>query len=289
MQLKQFLLAIHLTRGIGRAAEAKIIYAIANDLASTHYPWSLDEVFSVIECYQQADNIKSSYHLACNQAETMASDFLTYFDDAYPPQLKEIYEPPLILFYVGNLAALRLPNVAVVGTRTATPYGLAVMRHLLPEVVKSGIAVVSGLAKGIDVMAHQITFANSGVPIAVIGTGIDMTYPAQNQALQQQTGQQGLLLSEYPPGTGPQRSHFPARNRIIAGLSSATLVVEAQQKSGSLITANLALQNNREVMVVPGSIFSENSLGANELLRFGAKMVTKSTDIMESIQLFDTI
>ncbi|MGO1225118.1 MAG: DNA-processing protein DprA, partial [Leuconostoc falkenbergense] len=181
------------------------------------------------------------------------------------------------------------PNVAVVGTRTATPYGLAVMRHLLPEVVKSGIAVVSGLAKGLDVMAHQITFANSGVPIAVIGTGIDMTYPAQNQALQQQIGQQGLVLSEYPPGTGPQRSHFPARNRIIAGLSSATLVIEAQQKSGSLITANLALQNNREVMVVPGSIFSENSLGANELLRFGAKMVTKSTDIMESIQLFDTI
>jgi DNA processing protein len=193
------------------------------------------------------------------------------------------------LFYQGDLQSLQLPSLSVVGTRTATPYGLSVVRELLPPIIHSGVAIVSGLARGIDVMAHQVTFAQQGVPIAVIGTGIDVVYPTKNAALQALIGEQGLLLSEYPPGTGPQRSHFPARNRIIAGLSSATLVIEAQKRSGSLITANLALQNNRDVLAVPGPIFSENSIGTNELLKAGATLVNQSQDIMTSVQAFDNL
>lgn len=184
------------------------------------------------------------------------------------------------------MAALKLPNLAIVGTRTATNYGYQALQHLLPDVVHSGTAVISGLAKGIDTMAHQITLRRGGVPIAVIGTGIDQFYPASNRQLQSQIARSGL---EYAPGCGPYRSHFPARNRIIAGLSSATLVVEAKIKSGSLITANSALQNNREVLTIPGPIFAENSQGTNELLALGAKPVVKSKDILESIQIFDSI
>lgn len=226
---------------------------------------------------------------AVAQAQQWATPYITYCDPCYPTRLRETYDAPLVLFYAGHLDALRLPSVSVVGTRTATPYGLAVLRALLPEVIRQDVAIVSGLAKGIDVMAHQMTLAQRGVPIAVIGTSIDVTYPKAHHHLQTQIGAQGLVLSEYPPGTGPQKSHFPARNRIIAGLSSATLVVEATQHSGSLITANLALQNNRDVLAVPGSIFSEMTQGTHELLQLGAKLVAKPADILESVQILETI
>lgn len=293
MQRNHFLLMLHLTKGIGSAAEAKIIAAITHDQAPKRYPWSVYALCQILQINpnsKQAQNITYAYQQQLNQnIFPIDVDYITYFDEAYPIQLREIFEPPLILFYQGHLAALKLPNLAIVGTRTATNYGYQALQHLLPDVVHSGTAVISGLAKGIDTMAHQITLRRGGVPIAVIGTGIDQFYPASNRQLQSQIARSGLVLSEYAPGCGPYRSHFPARNRIIAGLSSATLVVEAKIKSGSLITANSALQNNREVLTIPGPIFAENSQGTNELLALGAKPVVKSKDILESIQIFDSI
>lgn len=287
MKLKQFALAIHLTSGIGFSGERKIIHSVISQKVSLHYPWPIETVVEVVGALPQHEQrIRATYLTACQKAEEMQANYLTYFDDAYPMQLREIFDPPLILFYDSNLEALSLPSLSVVGTRTATSYGLDCLRLLLPDVLREGTAIVSGLAKGIDVMAHQITFANQGVPIAVIGTGLNVAYPAKNKTLQRQIAQRGLVLSEYPNDVQPHRSHFPARNRIIAGLSSATLVVEAQRKSGSLITANYALQSNREVLAVPGSIFSGNSQGTNELLQLGAKLISSSKEIMACIQIY---
>lgn len=288
MNLNQQLLALHLTQGIGTKTAARIISLISEGDTPTMYPWPLDFVLKITTTiYHQ--RIRASYASALRQSQTVNVSYITFFDTVYPQRLREIFEPPMILFYSGHLEALNLPSLSVVGTRQATTYGMTTLRHMLPDVINSGVAIVSGLAQGIDVMSHQITFAHQGVPIAVIGTGIDVFYPRRNEALQKQIALQGLVLSEYMNGIGPHRSHFPARNRIIAGLSSATLVVEAKQKSGSLITANVALQNNREVLAVPGSIFSETSQGTNELLSLGAKLVTRPKDIQDSVQLLDSI
>ncbi|HBP98434.1 DNA-processing protein DprA [Leuconostoc lactis] len=283
MNLNQQLLAIHLTAGMGVKAARAVITAVTAVQVPTIYPWPLDLILSFGD--QRSHHlIRRTYSSAVERVQQWPTSYMTYFDACYPGRLREIYDAPLVLFYQGHLAALRLPSLSVVGTRTATPYGLAVLRSLLPDVV-----IVSGLAKGIDVMAHQMTLAQRGVPIAVIGTGIDVAYPKAHHHLQTQIGEQGLVLSEYPPGTGPQKSHFPARNRIIAGLSSATLVVEAKQHSGSLITANFALQENRDVLAVPGTIFSATAQGTHELIQLGAKLVAKPTDILESVQNLDTI
>ncbi|CAH1853914.1 DNA-processing protein DprA [Convivina praedatoris] len=288
MILKQFLLALWLTPGIGKERANRAIHAIEKCYAPTQYPWEFEDLCHIIELTKQTSvtklaGFKNGYLTALNQAQQFKDPYLSYFDDAYPERLRQIYQPPLILFYQGHLDALKLPSLSVVGTRSASPYSLNVLRTFLPKVVNTGVAIVSGLAKGVDVMAHQITFSQQGVPIAVIGTGINVAYPANHHSLQKQIGQQGLLLSEYPPNTSPRRAHFPDRNRIIAGLSSATLVIEAKRHSGSLITANSALQNNRQVLAIPGSIFSTESQGTNELIKAGALPVTKLSDIMEVV------
>ncbi|PAV32377.1 DNA-protecting protein DprA [Leuconostoc lactis] len=288
MNLNQQLLAIHLTAGMGAKAARAVVTAVTAVQVPTIYPWPLDLILSFGD--QRSHHlIRRTYSSAVERAQQWSTPYMTYFDAYYPGRLREIYDAPLVLFYQGHLEALRLPSLSVVGTRTATPYGLAVLRSLLPDVVRQDVAIVSGLAKGIDVMAHQMTLAQRGIPIAVIGTGIDVAYPKAHHHLQTQIGEQGLVLSEYPPGTGPQKSHFPARNRIIAGLSSATLVVEAKQHSGSLITANFALQENRDVLAVPGTIFSATAQSTHELIQLGAKLVAKPTDILESVQNLDTI
>ncbi|KMK53989.1 hypothetical protein FEFB_02740 [Fructobacillus sp. EFB-N1] len=288
MNLKQFLLALHLTPGVGKAKEAKVIAALnqQGNPEQGPYPWpflTLALVLGLEPGSQPHRQIQASYEWSLNKALAYQGDWLTYFDKYYPKRLSEIYQPPLVLFYQGDLRALALPSLAVVGARDASSYGLASLRQLLPDVVKAGISVVSGLAKGIDVMAHQMTFHYGGVPVAVIGTGLDRAYPANHRLLQEQVGQQGLLLSEYPVGSLPLRSHFPDRNRIIAGLSSATLVIEVKHHSGSLITANLALQENRQVLSVPGPINAPLSVGPNELIQAGALPVLTSSDIIKAV------
>ncbi|CAK8053831.1 DNA-processing protein DprA [Eupransor demetentiae] len=287
MNLRTFLLAIAHTAGIGKVRANRVLEAVSHRYAPDIYPWSWDTLTHVLELEPRArdyQQLESAYQEGLLLAQHFKGKFLTYFDEQYPAALKEIYQPPLVLFYEGRLDALRLPPIAIVGTRTATPYALSVLRDFLPALVKEGIGIVSGLARGVDVMAHQLTFGQGGVPIAVVGTGLDVAYLGHHHQLQKQIGQQGLLLSEYPPKTGPRRHHFPDRNRIIAGLSLGTLVVEAKEHSGSLITANLALQANRQVLAVPGSIFSTESTGTNQLIQAGALPVFHASDIIEAIK-----
>lgn len=202
-------------------------------------------------------------------------------DDDYPVALKEIYGSSTVLCYRGDRLLLTTKMLAVVGARQMSPYGQAAMDLLLPPVIYAGITIVSGLARGVDGYSHQNALKYSGKTIGVIGTGLDRCYPREHQGLMQEMMQSQLILTEYPLGTPPHDSHFPARNRIIAGLCQSCLVIEGRHRSGSLITANLALQENRNVLAVPGAINHELSTGCNELIAEGAKPVLTSLDIVE--------
>jgi DNA processing protein len=211
---------------------------------------------------------------------------ISIFDKNYPSLLKEIYQPPWILFVKGNLSLLeKQPKLAVVGSRQATQYGKNAMRVMFPQLVEKGIVIVSGLAVGIDTLAHEYAMKNGGNTIAVIAGGMYHIYPKENTELAREMMKTQLVVSEYPPNTKPLRWHFPARNRIISGMSNGTFIIEAKRKSGSLITANYAVNEGREVFSLPGSIFNPYSLGTNDLIQQGAKLVMSSEDILEELQL----
>jgi DNA processing protein len=201
----------------------------------------------------------------------------------FPPLLHAIHDPPAGLFVRGdaNLAFLRRATVAVVGARSCSPYGSQVARMLGRELAAAGLVVVSGLARGVDGEAHRGALEAGGATVAVLGCGIDRDYPAAHAELARRIRTTGLAVSEYAPGLEPAPWRFPARNRIIAGLSAATVVVEARERSGALITADLALEEGREVFAVPGEITSALSSGTNDLLKLGASPLTTSTDVLD--------
>ncbi len=206
-------------------------------------------------------------------------------DAAFPAQLRAIHDPPPGIFLRGGADAglLDRPAVAVVGARACSDYGAHVARSLARELAVAGVVVISGLARGIDGWAHRGCLEGSGETVAVLGCGIDRDYPRAHASLAREIGERGLLVAEYPPGVAPAPWRFPARNRIVAGLALATVVVEARERSGALITADLALEEGREVLAVPGEITSALSQGANALLRLGATPVTCAADILEAI------
>lgn len=216
------------------------------------------------------------------RAEREGVSIITCRDPAYPERLRRIYDPPPLLYIKGRLDAAEIP-VAVVGSRNASPYGRYVTERLCRELAQRGVTVVSGLARGIDTCAHRGALAGRGRTIAVMGCGIDVVYPPENRKLHGEIASSGAVVTEFPFGTEPDRPHFPARNRIISGLSLGVLIVEAGEKSGSLITARCALDQNREVFAVPGSIDLPGSRGVNRLLRQGAKLVENVEDILEEI------
>ena len=211
---------------------------------------------------------------------------LTILDGGYPQRLKEIYLPPIVLFYRGNLSLINQRAVAIVGSRDHSKYAKDCIHELVPTIVNDGIVVVSGLARGVDTLAHEETLRTSGNTIAVIGSGLDVVYPPENVNLYDMIAKRGLLLSEYPLESRPLKFHFPYRNRIIAGLSHGVCVIEAKEKSGSLITANLALSENREVFAVPGNIFSPHSKGTNSLIEAGAYLVSSGETISKNLKYF---
>ena len=211
---------------------------------------------------------------------------LTILDGAYPQRLKEIYLPPIVLFYRGNLSLINQRAVAIVGSRNHSKYAKDCIHELIPTIVNDGIVVVSGLARGVDTLAHEETLKANGYTIAVIGSGLDVVYPPENSKLYDVIAKRGLILSEYPLQSRPLKFHFPYRNRIIAGLSHGVCVIEAKEKSGSLITANLALSENREVFAVPGSIFSTHSKGSNSLIEAGACLVSSAETISKNLKYF---
>lgn len=205
-------------------------------------------------------------------------------DPKYPNLLKEITDPPIVLYAKGNLSCLEDPKLAVVGARNASTYGKQVTEYLVKD-LSSYVCIVSGLAKGIDTIAHDVTLQNNGKTIAVFGCSLDYIYPQENASLAEKILEKnGLLLSEFPITTEPAPHRFPIRNRIVSGLCKGVLVCEAGEKSGSLITAHSALDQNRDIFAVPGPIFSETSIGTHKLIQLGAKLVTSANDILEEVE-----
>jgi len=220
----------------------------------------------------------------CRKIENVGIRLLSFLDADYPRRLFEIGDPPPLLYLRGTLPAWD-PALAVVGSRRATREGLKVAERLSAEIAAAGITVVSGLARGIDSAAHRGALAGGGVTVAVLGCGVDVAYPPENRDLADQIARTGCIISEFPMGTQPLAEHFPRRNRIISGLSHGVLVVEAVEKSGSLITASYALDQGREVMAVPGPISSPANRGSNRLIKQGAQLVDCVEDILEATRL----
>ncbi|HSR54511.1 MAG TPA: DNA-processing protein DprA [Acidobacteriota bacterium] len=204
-------------------------------------------------------------------------------DAEYPELLRQIHDPPLLLYVKGRIECLSRPSLAVVGARSASVYGLQVTTWLARELALSGLAIVSGLARGVDARAHQGALEAGGDTIAVLGNGLDIAYPRENRRLQERIGSEGCLVSEFPCGTNPAPSNFPVRNRIISGLSLGVLITQADRRSGSLITARMALEQDREVWAVPGNITDKKCLGSNDLIRQGAVPVLEDADVLECL------
>jgi DNA processing protein len=211
---------------------------------------------------------------------------VTLADADYPRALLETADPPPLLYLKGRRALLNAPSLAVVGSRNATPQGLRDAEAFAAALSANGYCVVSGLALGIDAAAHRGALRGAGSTLAVVGTGLDIVYPARNRDLAHEIAQHGAILSEFPLGTPSRAGHFPRRNRLISGLSRGVLVVEAAAQSGSLITARLAGEQGRDVFAIPGSIHSPLSKGCHQLIRQGAKLVESANDILEELQGF---
>ncbi|MFL2029319.1 DNA-processing protein DprA [Loigolactobacillus zhaoyuanensis] len=286
MHSQTLLLKIHLCSGIGRVGELRIAEYLRQHRQSQLNLTRLCQLAQLNVTQQRqfqqswaSDTLK--FTLQCHQNLKI----LTWLDDAYPLYLRESYQPPSVLFYQGQLELLAQPALALVGARQATDYTQRVLTQFMPDLVAHHVVTISGLAAGADRMAHLTTLAARGRTIAVIGTGLDGYYPRANQALQQRIATDGLVLTEYPLGSKPQRYHFPERNRIIAGLCQALCVTEARQHSGSLITANLALQANRNVLAVPGALWQPLSVGCNQLIAAGARPVLSANDLLEEMSI----
>ncbi|OXC15390.1 MULTISPECIES: DNA-processing protein DprA [Lactobacillus] len=269
MKKTEFLLKLKLQKGIGYVKSL----TIANQLTDeTEIEFEELEQIELTEelmdaCYRafqddQLDRMVQQIEQQC--------DVISFFDEAYPEKLRQIYRPPMVLFTRGDISLLQKEIITIVGSRYPTKYSQDVINRLVPNIVQSGQVVASGLAKGVDALAHKAALFNQGKTIAVIGNGLNFSYPMQNFALQEEIVQKGLLISEYLPDTPPRPYRFPERNRILAGLSQSVIVTEAKEKSGSLITANLALQENRDIYAVPGPITNALSAGPNQLIEAGA-------------------
>lgn len=221
--------------------------------------------------------------MAVERAKALGIHVVTLYETHYPARLREIYDPPPVLFALGQVGLLETVMVAIVGSRRPTAYGLAVAERLGRELAAAGLTVVSGMAKGIDTAAHTGALAAGGATVAVFGCGLDVIYPAENRKLAERIARDGLLLSEFVPGTPAHPQNFPIRNRVVSGLSEGVLVVEGKQYSGSLITARLALDQNREVFAVPGNITNPASFGPNLLIKQGAQLVQSAEDVLDGL------
>ncbi|MCP4229706.1 MAG: DNA-protecting protein DprA [bacterium] len=217
------------------------------------------------------------------KADKFGADVIILDDSRYPPLLKEIYTPPLVLYVKGDLKRLAEQNVAVVGTRLVSGYGKKAARYIVKGLAEAGCGIVSGLARGVDTEAHRAALAAGGPTFGVLGCGVDVVYPPENRKIFGEVAERGALISEFPMGTRPDGKNFPRRNRIISGLTQATVVVEAPMQSGASITAAHALQQNREVFAVPGNIFAEGAKGTNALISRGAFVAACADDVLEVI------
>ena len=291
MELEQlkYWLAFNKVRGIGRVR----FKLLENHFDSMEAAWSASEselraagldrrtIRSVADGRQKFDPDAEAELLLKSGVRAF-----TWHDDDYPAQLKEIYDLPPLIYVKGNLTPDDERSVAVVGTRNPSHYGRQVAEQLVYDIASAGVTIVSGLARGVDGIAHRIALDAGQRTIAVLGSGVDIIYPREHTSLSERIAENGALISELTLGTRPDARNFPRRNRIMSGMTLGTLVIEAGARSGALITARQALEENREVFAVPGSIFSPNSEGTNRLIReSAAKLVTACEDVLEELNL----
>ncbi|MGC1361206.1 MAG: DNA-processing protein DprA [Silvibacterium sp.] len=280
-------LALALTPQIGprrilRAIErcgspAKILSSGLTELESLQFP--AESVQFIFDGHAQ----RAAEQQIENLAKTGAN-FLTHADEAYPERLREIFDPPVLLWIRGNAQLVAQPSIAVVGTRHPTPYGTGMAEMLSRDLANRGLVILSGMARGVDTAAHRGALAAKRPTIAVWGTGVDVVYPKENKSLAEQiVAGGGAIVSEYPLGTFPAPQNFPKRNRILSGMSVGVLVIEAAEYSGTRVTARCALEQNRDVYAVPGNVTTKNAWGPNTLIKQGAKLTATWEDVWEDL------
>jgi DNA processing protein len=280
-------LALSLTQGLGPTRARKLVERFGTPAAV--FRASLTELESTGIQAASAQSIATgkSAELAREEVARAAAANATLIsleDPAFPPRLKEIYDPPLVLYVCGNLGALAQPGIAMVGTRHPTPYGIGMAERLGCDLATHGLAIISGMARGVDTASHRGAISAKGKTVAVFGTGVDVIYPKENSRLSEQIlALGGAIISEFPLGTFAAPQNFPIRNRIISGMSVGVLVVEAAEYSGTRITARCALEQNRDVFAVPGNVTNKNSWGPNTLIKQGAKLVATWEDVWEEL------
>ncbi len=275
-------LRLHMTQGLGRQGLFQVIDRLGSPeealrVGTNNWPKTVGRRRAESLTVLAEDD--PTFLTALEAVEDTQADIISYWDADYPADLKSIHDPPAILYVRGKLPTI--DSLAVVGSRLASPAGIALTARICLAIAETGITIVSGLARGIDSAAHRAALDAGGLTIAVLGCGIDRIYPPEHDRLFNQIIKSGAVISEYPPGTPPLPGHFPGRNRIISGLSKGVLIVEAARKSGSLITADFALEQGREVFAIPGAVTANNSDGVNSLLKDGAHLVTETRDITE--------
>lgn len=286
MEARELLFKLRLCRGIGYHGEHQVYKWIKRSKKQrSDLKLSIDNLIKIANVSKRFGTLfKRDYQsrsLKLRIRKNRREKWFCILDSTYPQRLRESNYPPNVIFYRGKIELLRTRCLGVVGARKNSQYSIDAMNRVLPPVIKKGLTIVAGLAEGVDSLGHQCALANYGTTIAVIGTGLDRIYPRFHHDLQKHLEKNQLVITEYPLGTPPIGYHFPARNRIIAGLVETIMIVEAKQKSGSLITANLALEDNRNVTAIPGSITSPLSNGCNELIQEGAKPICCAKDILE--------
>lgn len=281
-------LSLRHTRGLGPRTWKRLLawYGSASTAVADCSSWTARGLTSA---RVQAEFTRASWRKKAEEEHGRVKDYgfgtVFWADPAYPDVLREIPDPPLFLYYLGDPGLLTRPCVAVVGSRDASRYGAGMAESIAASLSRSGVCVVSGFAQGIDRAAHQGALRGVGGTIAVLGTGLDLVYPASNTDLWKQIAAQGLIVSEFPPGTKPESMNFPHRNRIVSGLSLGVLVVEGALGSGSLITAKLALAQNRDVFALPGPATMKTYQGCHQLIRQGACLVQSAEDILRELHL----
>ncbi len=288
MEEKAYWVGFNLVRGVGAVRVRNLLdhfgkLEIAWDspagaLISAGLPARVVENFLVVRKQVNLD-------VVMKRVADSGVQVITWDDDAYPRRLKEIDQPPPLLFVRGSINVEDDWAVSVVGTRRVTPYGRQVASEIARYLAQNGVTVVSGLARGVDAIAHQTAMQAGGRTLAILGSGVDTIYPPEHRKLAEDISKQGAVISDYPLGTQPESRNFPPRNRIIAGLSLATIVVEAGETSGALITAEFAVNQGRDVFAVPGSILTPQSEGTNRLIEQGARPLLRMSEILESLKL----
>ncbi len=280
-------IALTLTPGLGPTKSRKLVAHFGSAPAVFHASLTELESTGIQAVSAQSIATGKSAELAREEIARAADAGVTVIsmdDAAYAPRLKEIYDPPLVLYVRGNVELLTTPGIAMVGTRHPTPYGSGMAERLATDLASQGLVIISGMARGVDTASHRGAIAAKGKTIAVFGTGVDVIYPKENSRLSEQIlALNGALISEFSMGTFAAPQNFPIRNRILSGMSIGVLVVEAAEYSGTRITARLALEQNRDVFAVPGNVTNKNSWGPNTLIKQGAKLVATWEDVWEDL------